>query len=254
MAKRVDVTIGLYDSKQVRAYTFLPGLAIHKDPTGAPEDDYLNITYIRTGTAVATKIRHKDVKEAKRILAKADWTKPVDKVQESEHHKQVSLEAMKLSNHEKSLKQETRIAVETAGKRQPGSGSRWGARRDVITPRFLIEAKTTGNGVYYLDTADLGFLRKQAYTKSRVPAYIVGVQAKEELVLLPTQDCEDDVVTGAEILTRNWATKTSISLTAEMAETCMKDKIYRLDLSIGTFYCMCYTRFLVVAKRGINAD
>ena len=52
---------------------------------------------------------------------------------------------------ERSRKQEKRLAEETGGKRQPGSGNKWFAKGDIESPQtkeliaggFLIEGKTT---------------------------------------------------------------------------------------------------------------
>ena len=254
MSHKAEIIMGLEDLRSVRAYRFLPGLCVHRTPGCPPGEDFLNITYERTGLAIVTYLHPASVGTVKAILTVADWTLGPDIVLKSAVHRQAHEASMKLSNHKKSARQETRIAKETGGKRQPASGSRPGYKRDILLPEFLVEAKTTDKDVFYLDTKDLAFLRKQAYTVGKTPAYIVAIKDDQELVVLPAQDMDDDLLVGATMKKRSWAGKANAPLTAAMADEAQDNVVYDLELAVGRFFCVSYERFLNIAKRGLDED
>lgn len=92
---------------------------------------------------------------------------------------------MKQTSKQRSVKQERRIAQDLGGRTTPASGARWGARRDVKSDAWLVEAKTTGQPQYRVDDRDLLFLRQQSYRTGRTPAYVVEFQGRGELAVIP---------------------------------------------------------------------
>ena len=92
---------------------------------------------------------------------------------------------MKRTPKQRSVRQERRIAQDLGGRTTPASGARWGARRDVRSDAWLVEAKTTGQRSYRVEEKDLDFLKRQAYRLGRTPAYVVELQGRGELVVLP---------------------------------------------------------------------
>lgn len=94
------------------------------------------------------------------------------------------------TSKQRSVKQERRIAKDLGGRVTPASGARWGARRDVKSDAWLIEAKTTGQSSYRIEDKDLEFLLRQAYRIGRTPAYVIEFQGQGELVVLPAETVE----------------------------------------------------------------
>lgn len=92
---------------------------------------------------------------------------------------------MKKTSKQLSVKQERRIAQDLGGRTTPASGARWGARRDVRSDAWLVEAKTTGQPRYRVEDRDLDFLKKQAYRIGKTPAYVVEFQGHGELAVVP---------------------------------------------------------------------
>jgi hypothetical protein len=254
MGYKVEITIGLDGCKTVRASDFLPGLTIHKAPDCPPGMDYLNITHLTSGQAIAVHVQPGQVARVKEILSRVNWSLPPPAILESAVHKQAHEEAMRATNRDVSLRQENRIAKDTGGKRQPASGARWGARRDIILPRFLIEAKTTKHATFYLDVRDLAFLRKQAYSVGKVPVYIVEVSGKEELVILPFYDVPEEALASTTLRNFYWQAHTSVSITAAMALEAVHGSTFAFELACGKYVGLCYERFLTFARSQVTDD
>lgn len=255
MGRKVDVTVGLTACKQVYAYDLVPGLVVH--PTLGDTDSSthrVNITHERSGLAIVTSLEDTRLAEAKKLVQTLEWVTvlPDDFMEDTRYVEVVtSLEAMSTkTNAERSKSQETRIAKVFGGKRQPASGSRWGARRDVITPKLLIEAKTTIHDSYGVVVEDLAYLREQAYKASRVPAYFVEVAGKEELIVVPYDDVSHriDKYTYA-----NKADNATITLTKEMASDAAKTgAVQVIDTARGKFAVVGYETFLGIMKKGLD--
>lgn len=91
------------------------------------------------------------------------------------------------TNKQKSERQERRIAQDLSGRTTPGSGSRWGARRDVRSDQWLVEAKTTVGDRFSVPLRELLYLRHQACNVGLEPAFIVEFQGRGERVLVPQE-------------------------------------------------------------------
>lgn len=252
-SSRSEVVIGLDALRSVRATDFLPGLIVHKAVDCPPGMDYLTITHRATGLAVAPKLQPGDMKLAREVLEELAWDLPVDVILDSVSHQELSKKLMVKTNQERSKRQENRIAKDTGGKRQPASGARWGARRDVVLPRFKIEAKTTTRKSFQLDVRDLSFLKQQAYLEGKIGVYLVEISGKEDLCVLPKSEADDELLAGSTIQKMRGAGSSSFTLTAEMAVAAVHGTVFELELATGMYYCFCYERFLSLAKRGMDA-
>jgi len=251
-SKKHDIIIGLDSLRPVRATQFLPGLVVHKSADCPPGKDYLNITHAVTGLAVAFHLQPGDMLAAKEILSRASWTITPDILLESEEHRSLSELVMNSTNRSRSLKQEKRIAKDTGGKRQPASGARWGARRDVVLPRFKVEAKTTKHTTFSVDVKDLAFLKQQAYLENRVGVYIVEMDGKEELCVIPKAEADDELLVEATIKKVRCAGEKSFTLSVAMSVEAVHGAVFELETATGMYYCFSYERFLRLAKRGMN--
>jgi hypothetical protein len=80
---------------------------------------------------------------------------------------------------------EARIAMDIGGRVMPASGSRWGARRDIKSTKWLVEAKTTKQVYHRIISRDLEFLQKQAYGIGLTPAFVVEFQREGLVALIP---------------------------------------------------------------------
>lgn len=249
-AHRTEVIIGLEDLRPVRAIQFLPGLVIHKSVDCPPGEAWMTITYEAIGLAIAAHLEPADMAMAKHELSKLDWNITPDVMLLSDAHKEASERVMALTNQERSARQERRIAKDTGGKRQPASGSRWGARRDVVLPRFKIEAKTTIHDKFSLDVRDLGYLVREALQEGKVGVYMVEIDGAEELCIIPKDEADDDLLVEAKIRTLRGAGKSSFTLTSKMSLEAVHGTVFELELATGMYYCFSYERFLRLAKRG----
>jgi hypothetical protein len=224
---------------------------MHKRPGSARLDTDYNITHVESGLAVLVYVPEKFLELARMILGRIDWTKSAEDIYENDKYYVVIEEAIAvLTNHEASKKQEVRIAEDLDGKRQPASGSRWGYRRDVITPSILVEAKTTKSNKMSVSVKDLEFLRKQAYSQGKIPAYIIELNKGGEVAVVPHQELDDNFLDSFEGLSclGGRPPKKSFTITLNHVSALLTGQ--RITLTIGTneYTIMSYGKFLEFAK------
>lgn len=99
---------------------------------------------------------------------------------------------MKKTSKQLSRRQEAEIAHDLGGRVMPASGARWGARRDIKSDAWLVEAKTTGQGSHVVNNRDLAYLTRQAYQLGKTPAYIVEFQGEGSIAIVPRDVFPDD--------------------------------------------------------------
>lgn len=248
--KKHEILVGLETLKSVRTTPFLPGLVLHKAVDCPPGQALLTVSYVRAGTAVARDVTPGKMKEVKELLSTLNWDITPAEMLESAQHRAVSDKAMALSNKERSLRQEKRIAQDTGAKRQPASGALWGHSRDHLLPRFKFEAKETQLNTFKLDVKDLAFLKKEAYAGNRIGVYIIEMAGHEELCIIPKGDADDDLLLEATIVPLKGSGKSIFTLTVEHALAAVHGTVYELELSTGMYYAFSYERFLRLVKRG----
>lgn len=247
MGRYTGVIVGASEVKNVRAERVLPGLMRH---LSLNHPGLWTLTQQMSGLALVDGLEEEEVEAAIAILSRVRWRKQVpDDYMENPDYMAVIQEARMLTKHEKSKRQELRLAKELGGKRQPASGSRWGHKRDVITPRFLVEAKTTSLDSHQACVADLEFLRKQAYQKGRVPAYIVEMMDKEEVVLVPYHDAETAIPELADTAVSPMY-KPHLTITVNMVSAALLGTLRVFDTNAGKYALIGYERFLALAKWG----
>ena len=129
----ISVTVG---SRSVRteALPFLPGLFVHR-PTRrrAPPGTY-NVTHARSGLAILRVVPERLLEVARMVVGKLTWDVPATRIYNDPRYKTAAEEVMAILNKNKSDSrlQEESIAADVGGKVQPGSGARWGMKRDVM--------------------------------------------------------------------------------------------------------------------------
>jgi hypothetical protein len=226
---------------------------MHKIPYASKNEDLFNITHVQSGLAVLSYIEEKDLELIRMILGRMLWEKSEEHIFDEENYYNLIKEASAvLSNHKRSKKQEEKIAKDVDGKRQPASGSRWGSKRDVVTPKLLIEAKTTNSPRQVVSIKDLLFLTKQAYQQGKVPAYIVGIGRKEEVVLIPAQEFTEEVFEEfADKKILNCKNKKSLSIGTGLVDWIADNNCALVETSQTTYALVSYCFFLEVAKRGL---
>lgn len=254
MAK-VDVKTGpKFTTVQVDGLPFLPGLCMHKTPNTGKSSAVFNITHTKSGLAVLSHVNEKELELVRMILGRKFWDTSAMTIYTDEKYKSVMMEALAVlpDNHKRSKKQEERIAKDIKGKRQPASGSRWGSKRDIINKDWLIEAKSTKHSRKSISLRDLDFLTKQAYSQGRIPAYIVELGDKQEIVLLPEQELTEESIEEIEETKQLDCTgKKSIAVTAGLVSwlgdyNCAKINVHGLNYAIISYYL-----FLEISKRGL---
>lgn len=250
VSAKIEVPIGGVDEfKSVRATPLVPGLVVHKAPDCPPGEALQNITHTRSGLAIVRHLQPGDIGEAKAILSETDWTGLPEDFVFSEAHVMCAAKVNSLSQQ-----QESRLAKVLGGRRQPASGARWGFRRDVITPKYLIEAKTTGTKSYAIQLDDLLFLRKQAYGLGKLPAYIVEIAGCEEIVVVPFWDLDAEDHAKFTIKEKALYTKKSFSITEQVAKDAASGVVLGLNFDKAKFLAIGYESFLAIAKKGIDTD
>ncbi|MAP23263.1 MAG: hypothetical protein CL582_20240 [Alteromonadaceae bacterium] len=238
---------------QVEGLPFLPGLCMHRMPSYGKISEFYNITHSSSGLAIISCIEEKNLELIRMILGRMLWDKSADAIFDDGKYLTLVKEAKSvLTNHERSERQEKRIATDTGGKRQPASGSRWGSKRDIITPQLLIEAKTTTKQKQSVSIKDLHFLTKQAYQEGKIPAYVIELGDMSEIAIIPEQDIGQDILMDIEeVRTLNCRTKRSFSVNSDLVNWLIDDNCVSLNTSKRTYTLLNYSLFLEVAKRGL---
>ncbi len=233
----------------VDALPFLPGLYVHKAPDRPKSEGTYNIAHIRSGLAILTNVPENRLELARMILGRVFWDKDEKAIFDDGVYHEVILnaEAVVDVHRKRSAAQETRIAKAVGGKKQPASGSRSGYKRDVVTSRLVIEAKTTTKNSWYVDIADLDFLREQACITQKVPAYIVEMQEREEVVILPEESLPAEFFTDDYKRLRA-KTKKGFSITIQMAIAAATGEVTLIETKNCDYYMVGYEQFLDLVK------
>lgn len=146
---------------------------------------------------------------------------------------------MKRTSKELADRLEAQIAADIGGRVMPASGSRWGARRDVKSPHWLVEAKTTGRGVQNIGSKDLTFLQKQAYQQGLTPAFVVEFQQHGIVALIPNDVMPDE---APVLLDR----RDNAGWAFAYQEVAQSDLPYVLQFQCGIYIAITYERFLQI--------
>lgn len=233
--------------KALEASFVLPGLCRHGS---LRRKGALTITHVMSGLALFDEVEQTSLQFLE-LLDTADWRVPPEEVFSSQEHIQAAEAFMTACNNhlERSRKQEKRIAKDMGGKVVPASGAAFGLKRDVITPSFLLEAKTTGTKKYFLSFKDFTFLTKQAYQKERLPCYAVEIDGMEEVIVLDANDVDMDLLKGTKKVLVYSKGKKGVTLTRGMAVDVMGDKVITIMAPQQTLLVLSYRNFLEIAKR-----
>ena len=238
---------------EVDAWPFLPGLYAHETLDADTTGRY-SITHRGSGLMILDNVVEESLEPVRAVLGKLLWDKDEEEVFKNENYYHAITEAKLLTNHQKSEKQEKRVAKDLDGKRQPASGSRWGYKRDVVTPRFSLEAKTTKANRHAVSFKDLSFIKRQAYMTGKIPVYLVSLLDTSEVAILPDQDVGDedlpDTTTFASIACQ--ITAKNITVTLEMVKSCIDGTVLRIKHGRNKFVMMGYENFLEFAKKGVE--
>jgi len=238
----------------VNAWPFLPGLYAHSD-YGGSDDGLYSVTHVESKLRIISNVPESELELVRSILGKLLWDIPARKIYENTRYYKAIKEAKSvLTNQQRSEKQEERISKDLKGKRQPASGSRWGYKRDVVTPVFLLEAKTTKSKTHSVPFNDLEFIRRQAYATGRIPVYLVSLLDSCEVAILPEQDVgvEDipDDTPQKELVYKSAAKSMSINM--EVVKYCIKGGVVNATHGKNKFIIMGYEMFLNFAKKGVE--
>ena len=237
---------------EVDAWPFLPGIYAHQE-AGQPSQEVYSLTHISSKMCVMQGIPEKDLELVRSILGKLLWDRSAEEIFQDYRYLKSVREAELLTNHQRAERQEKRITKDLDGKRQPASGSRWGYRRDVITPTFLVEAKTTKADKFAAPYKDLEFLRKQAYATGRIPVFLISLQDSSEVAVLPAQDVGDeDLPEKCEFRRTTTRSAKHLTVNLEMVSRCREGIIFRVKQGKTNLYIMGYEVFLEFAKKGVD--
>lgn len=251
MTRYAGVVVGIDQVLNVKCDCVHPGLLQHESLN---QPGLWTLSQQMSGLALVDGLEMEEMPAVLAIMARVRWERKIpDDFMLEQEYLDVLQEARMLTKHEKSKRQEQRLAKEMGGKRQPASGSRWGAHRDVVTPRFLVEAKTTEQGRYGAVLEDLAFLRRQAYQANKVPVYIVELEGLAEVAVVPFLDAVDALPALAHVPVTRAYTAKSISITTDMVQRTRGGASFLFDTSIGKYAVIGYEQFLELAKWGQDA-
>ena len=237
--------------KRVECVAVIKGLIAHP-PLLDPKSDAVAITHAASGLYVIGSVPEAHLPTVLTMLAAVDWEVATDVVYRTPIYFEIirRIEHM-LSTKDRSSQQENRIAGDLGGKRQPASGSRWGYRRDVITPEFLVEAKTTATSSYRLSDKDIKFLKAQAYEKGKVPLYIVELNSNAEVVIVPTQDVDSECVDTEKKRIFDKKSRKSFLIKESDVKFLNDGGTITVRLPSGHYTMLGYENFLTMAKKGV---
>lgn len=252
---RLCIRVGPKSASQyVDGFPFLPGLYFHKPPgKGRGDTDYA-ITHIKSGLAILHLVEERHLELCRMILGRVDWDLSAEDIYSDETYDVVVQEALAVTTREESNKQEKRIAKDLGGKPRPGSGSVWGYRRDVITPTLLVEAKTTKTNKYTLNLKDLLHLKFQAYSDGKIPAYIIEFAGKGEIVIVPSQDIDEEFresLGNLRVLPSKDKRAKSLTLSTSIVVQVFGGTNASFSIDKDEYLIINYEQFLPFAKRGV---
>ena len=237
-------------SRIVEGLPFLPGLYVHKTFGSVDDNDY-TLTHLDSGLAVLVSVEESELEQVRMIFGRMTWDVLAEVIFRDFRYFRLVEEALSIMKKTRSQLQEERIAKDLKGKRQPASGSRWGYKRDVITPELLIEAKTTEKAKASIRFDDLAFLTKQAYTQGLIPAYVVDIQSEESFAVVPVNDIAPDHLQGLEV-SKLGASKKSFSITAAQANALTSKVFYSVVKEDAQYLVLSYRTFLNFIKSGLQ--
>ena len=222
---------------------FMPGLVIHPSPNIPRARALINITHEQSGLSILQHIPERKLNEIRWLLFKLAWDTSIEVIANSSPHFIAVKRVVRMSKQKRSKKQEDKIAKDLGGKRQPGSGCRWGYRRDVINKQLLVEAKITEKSKFSISGRDLLFLRKQAYLIGKIPVYAVSLCNRSEIIVIPEQDVDPDFLEQTpkiEFKTK----KNSWTLTLNHLEIVDKNEIVVFNIQSDRYVLLSYDDFL----------
>lgn len=89
----------------------------------------------------------------------------------------------------RSKAQERRIASQTGGRVQAGSGSSWRARQDVKTPGRLIQVKYTDKGSFSLTVKEIRQVQNDAALAGREAGFMVDFAQHGIRAVIHFEEC-----------------------------------------------------------------
>ena len=238
----------------VDAIPILGGLAAHKSPDRSKKSGVLNITHTSSGLSILQYVQSDSLPVVIEMLGRVKWNITAELVYASQRHfNLIKKVGNMLTSKQRSDRQEDRSAKDLSGKRQPASGSRWGYRRDVITPNFLVEAKTTETEKFRVSDKDLDYLRTQAYEKGRVPVYVIELSGQPEVTIIPSNDIDPTCLEVGGGLNKqvNKKDSKSFSLNIKVVKFVNDGGSVTVTMPSGDYTIVGYEQFLEMAKVGV---
>lgn len=243
--------------RKVECVPIAEGLVAHTPPELEKSSGLLNITHTKSGLAVVQHIPEECLPGAISILGKVGWALDMHSVYRSDLHFKAVKEVCYMANRKDSQKQESRLADDLGGRVQPGSGARWGYRRDVVTKDYLIEAKCTDSGKYLVSEKDFDHLTKQAYEIGKVPVYAVSINGDADVIVMPHNELDEEffeyvVNHGHKVRDLSKRNRKSISIDAKMSDYVGLGNVIVYHTKNNTYALIGYDAFLYDVKRGVN--
>ena len=238
--------------KKVESVLIAKGLVAHTPPDEDKTSGLLNITHSRSGFSVVQYVHESHLPDVMGLLGGLNWDVPKEAIYKSKRHFSAVKKVCVLANRKDSQKQEARLAKDLGGRVQPGSGARWGYRRDVVTDVYLVEAKTTDTHKYLISEKDFNYLMKQAYERGKVPLYSIGIRGEPDVIVIPRDELDEEFFDGQAVREVSKRNRKSIPVDYAMSTFVNDGGVINFSTKTRIYTILGYEKFLHEVKKGIN--
>ena len=241
-------------TRTIQGTPYLAGLAWHKSAKYDGLHLY-SITHIHSGLLILDGVAKSNLRRIAPTLNSVNWDVSARVVFNDDSYKVCTGKAAKMAKDRRTTfprAREATVAKDVGGRTQPGSGSVPHYKRDVVTPKLLIEMKTTLSGskvtdLFRVEFKDMEFLRKQALEQGKMPVYLVEFCGEDGFVLIPSEEfeLEDDRIQWTDM---DLTEKLGITIKREMADELGAFGYLYISTPTRDWVGMNYTNFLSSVK------
>jgi hypothetical protein len=199
------------------------------------------LTHTGSGYALISNVPIRELTLLAALLRPFDWERSIDEIYNDATMLPVLLEFIAQMNKRNLgyMEEERTVAAMLGGTVQPASGSKPGRRRDVTSPVFLVEVKTTEAPAYTLDLEDIAKLRELALMQQKVGMYAICFLNKAKTIrafLLHENDIEG-VDTPPQGAIASKAGQKTITVSRQYCLEVVRDDVwYKFLLPDGAYY------------------
>lgn len=228
----------------VEAIPFLPGLVVHKAPD-APGQDMYSVSHRASGLAVLTHIPEQYLSVTQRMLGDACWTVTPDDIFENPEYYLLIRSVLQVLRGRDVLG----CAV-SEDRRRCDPGADWGFFESVATPLMHVE-EVVSDGDAVVSYEDIKRVQRNGVARGRLPALIVGVSRKEDVVILADTAFPAGFFYDLRVSLLDATLRGYVTVTPAMADRAVRGHCTRASFGSERFVMLGYLPFLRLVKRGL---